>query len=150
MLPRPTLFRPFAGARLAKNSRALAVTQVLSSSTRQAARSMASSSVTPMEDSIRAKLTEAFAPTNLEIYNDSHLHSHHKAMQGSTSKETHFRLYITSEAFKSKMQPARHRMVYQLLKDEMAREGGIHALQLKTRTPDEYERAQKLEAESAT
>lgn len=27
----------------------------------------------------------------LEIYNDSHLHSHHKAMQGSTSKETHFR-----------------------------------------------------------
>lgn len=28
-------------------------------------------------------------------------------------------------------------MVYALLKDEMAREGGIHALQLKTRTPEE-------------
>jgi BolA protein len=31
-------------------------------------------------------------------------------------------------------------MVYALLKDEMAREGGIHALQLRTRTPEEEER----------
>jgi len=28
-------------------------------------------------------------------------------------------------------------MVYALMKDEMARDGGIHALQLQTRTPDE-------------
>lgn len=38
------------------------------------------------------------------------------------------------------MQPTRHRMVYALLRDEMAREGGIHALQLKTLTPEEEER----------
>jgi stress-induced morphogen len=44
---------------------------------------------------------------------------------------------ITSDAFKSKVQPARHRMVYSLLKEEMAQEGGIHALQLRTRTPEE-------------
>ena len=61
-------------------------------------------------------------------------------MQGSVSKETHFRVYITSEAFKSKMQPARHRMVYGLLKEELERAGGIHALQLRTRTPEEEER----------
>ena len=61
-------------------------------------------------------------------------------MQGSTSQETHFRLVITSDTFKSKMQPARHRMVYALLKEELEREGGIHALQLKTRTPEEEER----------
>ncbi len=61
-------------------------------------------------------------------------------MQGSVSKETHFRVLITSEAFKSKMQPARHRMVYGLLKEEMERVGGIHALQLRTRTPEEEER----------
>lgn len=61
-------------------------------------------------------------------------------MQGSTSKETHFRLVIASEAFKSKMQPARHRMVYALLEEELKREGGIHALQLRTRTPEEEER----------
>lgn len=83
----------------------------------------------------------------MEIYNDSHLHSHHQAMAGSTSKETHFRVVITSEAFKSKMQPARHRMVYALLNDEMAKEGGIHALQLRTRTPEEEQRQLAQEKE---
>lgn len=61
-------------------------------------------------------------------------------MQGSLSKETHFRLVITSEAFQSKLQPARHRMVYALLREELERPGGIHALQLRTRTPAEEER----------
>jgi len=96
--------------------------------------------MTPMEDVMRVKINETLKPTALEIHNDSHLHSHHKAMQGSTSKETHFRVYITSSSFEKKMQPARHRMVYSLLKDEMARDGGIHALQLRTRTPEEDER----------
>jgi hypothetical protein len=66
-------------------------------------------STTPLEDVIRAKvgfncfcgwttadrkrkkITAAFNPSTLEIYNDSHLHAHHKAMAGSTSRETHFR-----------------------------------------------------------
>lgn len=61
-------------------------------------------------------------------------------MEGSTSRETHFRLVITSDAFKSKMQPARHRLVYSLLKEEMAQEGGIHALQLRTMTVEEEEK----------
>jgi len=83
------------------------------------------------------QITAALSPTHLEIHNDSHLHAHHKAMAGSTSSETHFRVVVTSAAFEAKMQPARHRLVYALLKDEMAMEGGIHALQLRTRTPDE-------------
>lgn len=37
-------------------------------------------------------------------------------------------------------------MVYALLKEEMAKEGGIHALQLKTRTLEEDERQQQKEA----
>ncbi|KAL8646640.1 MAG: hypothetical protein Q9210_006022 [Variospora velana] len=94
----------------------------------------------PVEDAVRLKITEALKPSTLEIYNDSAKHAHHKAMQESVSRETHFRIVITSEAFKSKMQPARHRMVYALLKEELDRAGGIHALQLKTRTPDEEER----------
>lgn len=121
----------------------------------------------------RMQVTAAFNPQTLEIYNDSHLHSHHRAMQGRTSRETHFRyvpgpqtrtaessltnhrhlsssrLVITSEAFKSKLQPARHRMVYALLRDEMALEGGIHALQLKTLTPEEEERQMKKKAAGA-
>ncbi|KAG4436881.1 hypothetical protein IFR05_007644 [Cadophora sp. M221] len=104
-------------------------------------------SQTPMEDAMRSKITTALNPTTLEIHNDSHLHSHHKAMAGSTSQETHFRVVITSEAFKAKMQPARHRMVYALLKEEMAMEGGIHALQLRTRTAEEERRQAEREGE---
>lgn len=51
------------------------------------------------------------------------------------------RVFITSDIFKSKMQPARHRMVYSILKDEIAAQGGIHALQLRTRTVEEDEKA---------
>lgn len=57
----------------------------------------------------------------------------------------HGSVYITSDAFKSKMQPARHRMVYSLLKDELAAQGGIHALQLRTRTVEEDEKAKSKE-----
>ncbi|KPI45515.1 UV-induced protein uvi31 [Cyphellophora attinorum] len=97
-------------------------------------------STTPIADTIRQKLTSALNPTILEIRNDSHLHSHHKAMQGVTSKETHFALNVVSEEFKGKMQPARHRVVYGLLMEELEREGGIHALQLRTKTPEEEEK----------
>jgi len=38
-------------------------------------------------------------------------------------------------------------MVYTLLKDEMAREGGIHALQLRTKTPEEEEKIRAREEE---
>ncbi|KEZ42360.1 hypothetical protein SAPIO_CDS5533 [Scedosporium apiospermum] len=133
---------------------------------------MSSTSATPIEDAIRSKvhlarppyprslvnspppvsphgdsITAALQPSTLEIQNDSHLHSHHKAMVGSTSKETHFRLTITSEAFRSKMQSARHRMIYALLREEMAQEGGIHALQLRTLTPEEEEKQRTKAAE---
>lgn len=57
---------------------------------------------------------------------------------------------VTSDAFKAKPQPARHRMVYALFKEEMAMEGGIHALQLRTRTREEEEKAlEKEEGEKA-
>jgi BolA protein len=40
-------------------------------------------------------------------------------------------------------------MVYSLLKDEMAQEGGIHALQLRTRTIDEDARQAAEDVTSA-
>jgi hypothetical protein len=68
-----------------------------------------SQSVTPMEDALRAKgsfnlglcsalslyiailtfvqITEGLKPTTFQIFNDSHKHSHHQAMQGVTSRE---------------------------------------------------------------
>ncbi|KAK2805195.1 hypothetical protein FQN51_000718 [Onygenales sp. PD_10] len=117
------------------------------------------SSPTTMEDTIRQKLTTTLSPTTLLIRNDSHLHAHHAPMRGSTSTETHFQyvhpfahpnkyisnnnsITITSPSFAGKMQAARHRMVYAALKDEMAAEGGIHALQLRTRTVEEEGRGE--------
>ncbi|KAF2863282.1 bola-like protein [Piedraia hortae CBS 480.64] len=95
-----------------------------------------------MEALIRSKVSNFLALMEaLEIFNDSHRHAHHKEMQNVTSNETHFRVYITSDAFRGKPQPARHRMVYALLKDELAAAGGVHALQLRTRTVEEEERA---------
>ncbi|KAL1967804.1 hypothetical protein VTN77DRAFT_2493 [Rasamsonia byssochlamydoides] len=119
--------------------------RLFSTSTFRMATQTTNTSSTPVEDAIREKLTPAFSPTTLIIRNDSHLHAHHAAMQGSTSKETHFHVTITSDAFQSKPQPARHRMVYALLKDEMSREGGIHALQLRTRTPEEEQKQMQTE-----
>lgn len=85
-------------------------------------------------------------PHHLHRLNVPSLPSQHPIFTTNTNPD---RLVITSEAFKSKMQPARHRMVYALLRDEMALEGGIHALQLRTLTPEEEERQQKKKAAEA-
>lgn len=69
------------------------------------------------------------------------------AAMNNHSSETHFRVIVASNVFAGKMQPARHRMVYTLLKDEMSKVGGIHALQLQTRTPQEQEKAEAREKE---
>ena len=50
--------------------------------------------------------------------------------------ETHFRLMVVAEAFQGKSLMQRHRMIYGLLDEEM-KQGGVHALQLQTKTPSE-------------
>ena len=47
----------------------------------------------------------------------------------------HFEATVVAEAFRGKLPLARHRMVYATLGDLMG--GAIHALQLRTQTPDE-------------
>lgn len=51
----------------------------------------------------------------------------------------HFEALIVSPAFAGKLPLARHRMVYATLGDRMG--GEIHALALRTLTPDEHARA---------
>ena len=46
------------------------------------------------------------------------------------------------------MRVARHKMVYALLKEELETPGGIHALQLKTQTPEEEEKELARENEA--
>ena len=51
----------------------------------------------------------------------------------------HFEATVVSEAFRGKMPLARHRLVYATLGERMG--GEIHALALRTLTPEEAERA---------
>lgn len=51
----------------------------------------------------------------------------------------HFEALVVSPAFAGKLPLARHRMVYATLGDRMG--GEIHALALRTLTPDEHARA---------
>ncbi|KAF9939564.1 hypothetical protein BGZ75_006170 [Mortierella antarctica] len=93
----------------------------------------------PVTASIRTTLTELLKPEALEIINDSSKHAHHSAMRGVSSKETHFRVNVVSEAFAGKSTMQRHRLIYGALNKDF--EAGLHALSLNTKTPAEVAKA---------
>ncbi|KAJ2813911.1 BolA domain UV induced protein Uvi31 [Coemansia furcata] len=93
----------------------------------------------PMEMLIRKNITDACKPTVLKIENESYKHRHHAAMRDVDSTETHFKVTVVSEMFSGQNRIQRQRLIYSLLKAEMAMEGGIHALTLVTKTPEEHE-----------
>lgn len=86
-----------------------------------------------MKDNITKKLTEAFAPAHLDVSDESHLHEGHAGHR--PGGETHFRIYIVSDAFAGKGRIERHRMINTLLAGELA--GQVHALAIKAQTPTE-------------
>lgn len=57
---------------------------------------------------------QALAPGQLEIIDESHLHVGH---EGSKNGAGHFRVIIASSQFNGLTPVARHRLVYQLLRD---------------------------------
>jgi len=80
-----------------------------------------------MEQEIRSRLVEAFAPTALEVVNESHLHAGHAGDDGTG--ESHWRLEISSDALMGQTRVAQHRSIHAALgKDVM---GTIHALSIK-------------------
>jgi len=84
-----------------------------------------------MKDHITKKLIEAFAPKSLDVADESHLHEGHAGHR--PGGETHFRLYIVSEAFAGKSRVERHRMINTLLAPELA--GTVHALAISALAP---------------
>ncbi len=86
-----------------------------------------------IENEMRQKLMLALEPTRLDIVNESELHAGHRSSPGTG--ESHFRILVVSDKFASKNRVARHRMVNQILADELA--GRIHACALQTFAPDE-------------
>jgi BolA family transcriptional regulator, general stress-responsive regulator len=84
-------------------------------------------------DTIRRKLTGRFAPTRLEVEDQSHLHIGHEGAR--PGGETHFAVTIASSAFIGQSRVARQRLVYETLADELATR--VHALSLTTLGPGE-------------
>jgi BolA protein len=84
-------------------------------------------------DLITQKLTAALTPQSVKVLDESHLHAGHAGAR--PGGQTHFRVYIVSEAFKGKTRIERHRMINGILSDELA--GGVHALAIHAAAPDE-------------
>ena len=84
-----------------------------------------------VDETIRSKLEAAFAPTRLEIVNESHLHGGHAGSPGTG--HSHYRVRIVSEAFRGQMRVACHRRVNDVLAEELAAK--IHALAITTDAP---------------
>jgi BolA family transcriptional regulator, general stress-responsive regulator len=84
-------------------------------------------------DIITRKLTEAFAPQSLRVEDESHRHEGHAGSR--PGGQTHFRVYIVSDAFKGKSRLERHRMINATLSGELS--GGIHALAIHAAAPGE-------------
>jgi BolA protein len=92
--------------------------------------------MTTVAETMRRKLTEALAPADLAIIDESHRHAGHVGAR--PEGETHFRIEIVATAFEGLSRIERQRLVHQVLATELA--GRVHALSLMTRTPDEGRR----------
>jgi BolA protein len=84
-------------------------------------------------DTMRRKLSERFAPSRLDIVDESHRHAGHAGAR--PEGETHFAVTIVSDAFAGLNRVARQRLVYETLADELATR--VHALALTTLAPGE-------------
>jgi BolA protein len=85
------------------------------------------------KDIITEKLTAAFAPERLDVLDESHRHAGHAGAR--PGGETHYSVYIVSQAFQGKSRIERHRMVNATLASEL--EAGVHALAIRAAAPGE-------------
>ncbi|MFQ6021794.1 MAG: BolA family protein [Acidiferrobacterales bacterium] len=85
---------------------------------------------------IEKKLNDRLAPVHLEVINESYMHN---VPAGS---ESHFKVTVVSDEFEGKMLVARHRLINEILAEQLS--GPVHALALHTLTPNEwFEKADK-------
>ena len=80
---------------------------------------------------LRSALERAFAPTSLEIIDDSAAHAGHPGNRGGG----HYRVTLVAEAFRGRSRLERHRLVHAAVAPLFA--GAVHALNIAARVPDE-------------
>jgi BolA protein len=83
---------------------------------------------------IETTLRQAFAPSHLVVEDESARHAGHA---GAASGGGHFRVLIVAERFRNQSPVARQRAVYTALGSAM--KSTIHALALRTLTPEEWQ-----------
>ncbi len=76
-------------------------------------------------EALHQALSRALSPSRLEVLDESHAHAGH-AGADATGFGTHFRVRIASPVLAGKTRVAQHRLVYDSLRDFIAR--GLHAL----------------------
>ncbi|MDE2403252.1 MAG: BolA family transcriptional regulator [Sphingomonadales bacterium] len=86
----------------------------------------------PIAQEIEQRLTAAFAPTRLEVINDSASHLGHAGHDGSG--ESHFTVVIESAAFAGLNRVQRQRAVNAALGDLPGQR--VHALAIRATAPD--------------
>ena len=85
-----------------------------------------------MTDIMQRKLSAELSLDHLEIHNESYKHN---VPEGAQS---HFKVLLVSKDFEKKTPIQRHRMIHTILADELKQEGGIHALSIDAKTPEQY------------
>jgi intracellular septation protein len=80
---------------------------------------------------LRERLQNRFAPAQLLVEDESHLHEGHA---GAADGHSHFRIRIVAEAFRGIPSVARHRLIYAAVDDLM--KSDIHALAIEALAPD--------------
>jgi intracellular septation protein len=93
--------------------------------------SKASPPSNPRAQLLRERLQSRFAPAQLMVEDESHLHEGHA---GAASGLSHFRIRIVAEAFRGMSSVARHRLIYAAVDDLMKTD--IHALAIEALPPD--------------
>jgi intracellular septation protein len=82
-------------------------------------------------DRLRERLESRFAPAQLLVEDESHLHEGHA---GAAGGQSHFRIRIVAEAFRGLPSVARHRLIYAAVDDLM--KSDIHALAIEAVSPE--------------
>lgn len=94
-----------------------------------------------VQNNIQDKLKKRFQTDYLNVENESH---HHAVPPNS---ETHFKVTIVSEEFEGLRLIMRHRLVNELLAEELA--GPVHALAMHTYTPLQWAEKNQIAPNSA-
>ena len=89
-------------------------------------------------DLIRARLTEALTPDNIEVIDNTEAHAGHAGVQNGGG---HFHVSIVCRDFENKTLVQRHKMIYKALAGMMKNQ--IHALGIEALSPSEINQGNK-------